>query len=89
MQNILLECAQYIIILLMICYTWQSFAYFRKQNEEQKRRIAFLQNICILSVHFLGYLCGYLSTGRDEMILLYSAQVVYFVCVIFMAGVIY
>lgn len=73
----------------MICYTWQSFAYFRKQNEEQKRRIAFLQNICILSVHFLGYLCGYLSTGRDEMILLYSAQVVYFVCVIFMAGVIY
>lgn len=73
----------------MICYTWQSFAYFRKKNEEQKRRIAFWQNSCILGVHFLGYLCGYLSTGRDEMILLYSAQAVYFVCVIFMAGVIY
>lgn len=89
MKNILLECARYIMILLITWYTWQSFTYFRKKDEEQKRRVAFWQNICILGVHFLGYLTGYLSTGRDEMILLYSGQVVYFVCVIYLARVIY
>lgn len=84
MQNIILECAQYLIILLITCYTWQSFAYFGQKTDELKRRIASRQNICLLGVHFLGYLSGYLSTGKEELIFLYGAQAVYFICVIFL-----
>lgn len=84
MQNIIMECAQYIIIFLITCYTWQSFAYFGKKTELQKKKMAARQNFCILGIHFLGYLSGYLATGKEELLLLYGAQAVYFICVIFL-----
>ncbi len=77
------------MIILISGYTWQSFAYFGKKTEKQKRNTAYRQNICLLGVHFLGYLTGYLVTGNEGLILLYGVQVVYFLCVIFLVQIIY
>ena len=76
--------AQYLIILFIAVYTWQSFAWFGQKTEALRRRAAIRQNICLFSVHFLGYLSGFLVTGNEKLILLYGAQAVYFLCVIFL-----
>lgn len=89
MQNIILEVARYMIILLMVYYTWQSFVYFFSNTKEKKRKIVNRQNLCLAGVHVLGYLSGYLATGKEEMIFLYGAQAVYFLCVIFLFRVFY
>ncbi len=89
MQNIVIRGAQYLIILFIAVYTWQSFAWFGKKTEAQRRKTVIRQNICLFSVHFLGYLSGYLVTGNEKLILLYGAQAVYFICVIFLLRVIY
>lgn len=77
------------MIFLITYYTWTSFVYFRKENEMQKKQIINRQNICLFSLHFFGYLSGYLVTGDDSLLLLYTAQVLYFVCVIFLTQIIY
>lgn len=85
----MLECARYGIILLMICYTWQSLIYMRKKNAKQRRRIGFRQAGCILGVHFLGYLSGYLATGYEALLPLYLAQLLYFICVLRLSSLLY
>ncbi len=89
MQNIVIRGAQYLIILFIAVYTWQSFAWFGQKTEALRRRAAIRQNICLFSVHFLGYLSGFLVTGNEKLILLYGAQAVYFLCVIFLFRAIY
>lgn len=89
MQNIILKCAQYTMILLITCYTWQSFAYFGKKTESRRKKLSKGQAFCLLGVHFSGYLSGYLATGREELILLYGAQLIYFICVIFLFPALY
>lgn len=82
MQNVVLRGAQYLMIALIAGYTWQSFAYFGKKTEAQRRRTVAVQNGCIFSVQFLGYLSGYLVTGNVQLIFLYGAQAAYFIGVI-------
>lgn len=89
MQNIIIKFAQYLIILLIAIYTWQSFAWFGKKTEDGRRRTAAVQNICLFGVHFLGYLSGYLVTGNEKLLFLYAAQAVYFLCVIFLLRLAY
>lgn len=89
MQNIIIGIAKYVMIFCMTVYTYQSFSYFGKKTDELKRKVALKQNTCLLCMHFFGYLAGYLNTGMDGMILLYGAQVIYFICVIFLFQTIY
>lgn len=72
MENLIQELSKYLIILLTMIYTYYSFAYYRK------KKIAVL-NICLFSVHFLGFLSLFLSTGNENLILLYGAELVYLI----------
>lgn len=68
------EVSKYLIILLTMVYTYYSFAYYRK------RKVIVL-NICLFAVHFLGFLSLFLSTGNENLILLYGAELVYLILV--------
>ena len=72
MIHLIEEFSKYLIILLIMVYTYYSFAYYRK------RKLAVL-NICLFSVHFLGFLSLFLSTGNENLILLYGAELVYLI----------
>lgn len=74
MVNLIQELSKYLILLLTMVYTYYSFAYYRK------RKIAVL-NICLFAVHFLGFLSLFLSTGNENLILLYGAELVYLILV--------
>lgn len=66
----------------MTVYTYQSFSYFGKKIEEKRRRVVIRQNVCLFSIHFLAYMTGFLITGNENLVLLYGAQVVYFILTI-------
>lgn len=83
MQNIIIELAQYIIILCMALYTYHSFSYFTKKTDASRRRVAARLNFCLFFVHFLANLVAWLITGNEVLILLYGGQVVYFIVTIF------
>lgn len=72
MANLLQELSKYLIILLIMIYTYYSFSYFRKKN-------VIVLNICLFAVHFLGLFTLFLSTGNENLILLYGAELVYLI----------
>lgn len=89
MQNIIMEGARYIMVFLMACYTWQSFSGFLKKRPGNEQKIAVRQKVCLMGVHFLGYLSGYLATGKEELFFLYGTQAVYFICVTGLFPIVY
>lgn len=74
MEHLIQEIARYLIILLILIDTYYSFAYYKKRN------VAVL-NFCLFAVHFLGFLVLFLSTGNENLILLYGAELVYLILV--------
>ncbi len=66
----------------MTIYTYQSFSYFGKKTEEKRKKVVIRQNICLFSIHFFAYITEFLITGNENLILLYGAQVVYFILTI-------
>lgn len=72
MVSLMQELSKYLIILLMMVYTYYSFAYYKK------RKVTIL-NICLFMVHFLGFFSLFLSTGNENLILLYGAELVYLI----------
>lgn len=74
MGNLIQELSKYLIILLTMVYTYYSFAYYRK------KKVAVL-NFCLFAVHFLGFFSLFLSTGNENLILLYGAELIYLILV--------
>lgn len=74
MVNLIQELSKYLIILLIMIDTYYSFAYFRKKR-------AAILNVCLFAVHFLGFFTLFLSTGNENLVLLYGAELVYLILV--------
>ena len=71
------KAAQYLIIVLMVIYTVQSYTVFAQRNRTDREQIFLRQNVSMFVIHFLAYLIMYLNTAKFELILFYGAQVLY------------
>ena len=93
MTNLIVEVSKYLMILLMAVYTYANFRFFSFQDMEKKRRVCGGQNRAMFSIHFLAYLVMYLKTGNEGvkmmLIAFYVAQVVFFLCYIYMYRFLY
>lgn len=89
MINVIIDVSRYVIILLMMSYTWWNFRYFSLKDEWRKRKVCKLQNIVMFLLHLLAYGILYLQTGDERIVLFYVAQTVFFLCYIWLYGMFY
>lgn len=89
MTNIIIEISKYLMILLMAIYTYFNFRFFGVPTWKQKNRVCMLQNHAMYLLHLLAYVVLYLKTEDEGIITFYLAQLVFFVCYIYVSRLFY
>ena len=89
MINIIVELSKYLMIALMLVYTFECFAVFNYADEYTQRSIFRKQNVLMFLLHMIAFLVMYLQTNETKMIGFYGMQVVLFLAVILLYTIIY
>ena len=93
MINLTVEISKYLMIFLMAIYTYSNFRFFSFPDLERKWKVCARQNRCMFLIHFLAYLVLVLKAGDQgkqmELLAFYGAQVIFFLCYIFLYRLIY
>lgn len=76
MANIIVECAKYLMIILITMYTYECFTVFGYADGDKKRRILRNQNKLMFMIHFLAFAGMYLKIGEIKILIFYAVQVV-------------
>jgi hypothetical protein len=87
--NIIVELSKYLMIALMLVYTFECFAVFNYADEYTQRSIFRKQNVLMFLLHMIAFLVMYLQTNETKMIGFYGMQVVLFLAVILLYTKIY
>ena len=89
MVNLIVDVSRYLMILLIAVYTWLNFRYFTFRDEGKQKKICARQNRCMFLIHFLAYGILWLKTGDERILAFYVAQVVFFLCYIYVYRLFY
>lgn len=81
MINVIVELSKYIILTLMIVYTFHCFYMVRRQDEEEKNELLRKQLMLIFFMDFTAFLVIYLKTENFEVITFYIEMMVLFAAV--------
>lgn len=76
MANLITECAKYLIILLIVAYTYNCFTVFGYEEEADKNRVLRSQNVFMFMIHFVAFIGMYFQTGQIKLLIFYGVQVV-------------
>ena len=76
MANIIVECAKYAMILLIVIYTYQCFTVFTYEDGREKRAIFRNQNRLMFMIHFMAYMGMYFKIQEKKILVFYLAQVI-------------
>ena len=71
MINIIVELSKYVILTLMIVYTFHCFYMVRRQDQEERREMLTRQLMLIFFIDFTAFLVIYLKTFDFSVILFY------------------
>lgn len=82
MVNILVKLSKYVITLLMAFYTFKCFSVFRHNSDKAKNRIYKEQNTIMYIIHFIAYLIIFIKSENINVILLYGAELAFFIMII-------
>ncbi|MDO4337596.1 MAG: FtsW/RodA/SpoVE family cell cycle protein [Eubacteriales bacterium] len=78
MINVIVELSKYIILTLMIVYTFHCFYMVRRQDAEEKNELLRKQIILFFFMDFTAFLVIYLKTENFEVITFYIEMMVFF-----------
>lgn len=78
MTNLIVQLSKYILIILIAIYTLFCFTAFKGDSQERKNRIFRRQRVIMYSIHFICHLILYLNTEEVQIIILYGAELVFF-----------
>ncbi|MDO4305234.1 MAG: FtsW/RodA/SpoVE family cell cycle protein [Eubacteriales bacterium] len=81
MINVIVELSKYIILTLMIVYTFHCFYMVRRQSEEEKKELLHQQLMMIFFMDFTAFLVIYLKTFEFEVVLFYMEMMAYFAAI--------
>ena len=77
MINVIVELSKYVILTLMIVYTFYCFYLVRKQKEEKKESLR-RQIMLIFFMDFTAFLVVFLKTGDFQVVVFYVEMMVFF-----------
>ena len=89
MINVIIDVSRYVIIILMMIYTWWNFRYFSVREETKKHKVCRHQSIAMFLIHLLAYTILYLKTEDERMLLFYLAQLIFFIAYIWLYRLFY
>ena len=75
--NLMIQISRYLIIILMIIYTIQSYTVFRRTSVQAKEYVFLRQNVSMFFIHFIAFAVMFLKTMNVEILVFYGAQVIY------------
>lgn len=78
MINVIIEVAKYLMIFLIMIYTYLNFRYFRYRDPWRQERTCRFQIVMVFLLHFTAYVVLYLKSEDDRVVLLYLAETVFF-----------
>lgn len=78
MINVIVELSKYVILTLMVVYTFHCFYMVRRQDEEEKNELLRKQLILIFFMDFTAFLVIYLKTENFEVINFYIEMMAFF-----------
>mgnify|MGYP003067777022 CR=1 FL=1 len=71
--------SRYLMILLILIYTYYNFRFFSLPDDESKLRLCRLQNVPLFLIFLLSGTIIYLQTEDESVVLFFGAQLVFFV----------
>ena len=89
MVNIIVELSKYLMITLMLVYTFECFAVFNYADKYIQKSIFRRQNVLMFLLHFIAFLVMFLQTNEQKMIEFYGMQVALFLAIILLYTKIY
>lgn len=79
MINIIIQLSKYLMLLLIILYSFQCFTVFKRKSEHKQKKILRKQLTLILLLLFVGFLDLFLYTNDLEIIIFLAAIYVFFI----------
>lgn len=77
--NLTVQAARYLMIILMVIYTVQSYTVFRRTGARAKEAIFLRQNVSMFFIHFIAFMTMFLKTMDLKLLIFYAAQTGYLV----------
>lgn len=77
MINIITEISKYLIIILIIMYTYLCFNIFAYHDIERKQSMLRSQNVFMFLFHLTAFMVLYLETEKTKLLAVYAAQAVF------------
>ena len=71
MINVIVELSKYVILTLMVVYTFHCFYMVRRQDEDEKNEALRQQLVLIFFMDFTAFLVIYLKTDNFQVITFY------------------
>ena len=78
MINVIVELSKYVILTLMVIYTFHCFYMVRRQNEEEKKESLRRQIMLIFFMDFTAFLVIFLKTTDFRVVVFYVEMMVFF-----------
>ena len=78
MINVIVELSKYVILTLMVVYTFHCFYMVRRQDEDEKNEALRQQLVLIFFMDFTAFLVIYLKTDNFQVITFYLEMMAYF-----------
>lgn len=76
MANLIIECAKYLMIILIVIYAFSCFSIFGYEDPNKKKRILNHQVFYIFLIHFVAFLGMFFKTNEGKILLLYGMQAI-------------
>ena len=89
MANIIIECAKYLMIILITVYAYQCFTVFGYEDGDKKKKVLRSQNRLMFMIHFMAFASMYLKTGEVKILLFYIVQALILLVTLFLYTRIY
>lgn len=77
MVHIITTLSKYLIILLMVIYTFLNFRYFAVDEESMRRHICRLQNAAVFLIHVLAAGVIFIATVDEKLLAFFGVQIIY------------
>ena len=81
MTNVVVEFSKYIILTLMVIYTFHCFYMVRRQDEEEKNELLRQQLLMIFLMDFTAFLVIYLKNRDFRVVIFYAEMMVFFAAI--------
>lgn len=75
--NLVMQAGKYLMIILMVLYTVQSYTVFRRAGARAKEAVFLRQNLSMFLMHFIAFLMMFLKTMDLQILAFYGAQAIY------------